>query len=637
MFRNMKLGQKIAFGFTCLVVIAVVLGVISVWTMKISSKGAGMLAKEYVPSVSLLNNIERSILLTMYEIRGYANTENQANLDTGRTHIENVKKYLAEAKSLSEKANDLKEMNQKVNEAIEYFTEYETLLNEAEDNINNMKNLRAKMNSSMETYMGICCGYIGTTNDLKKAKSFANIAYSINNIRVSTWKAQAERNPEIIKSELPLFDEIDKKLDEVQQLSKSTEDSEKIDSCRNSGKEYKAALITLLDCWSKNLELQKKRQISAEKIQNLSKDVSLNGIEQTLGIAKKADSSLSFSSIIMVLGSLISAFAGTLLAIIIIRSITKPINKIISGLTDGSNQVAAASNQVSSSSQQLAEGASEQASSLEEVSSSLEEMTSMTKQNTENAKQADIVAKEAQKAAQKGAEAMIRMSEAINRIKSSSDETAKIIKTIDEIAFQTNLLALNAAVEAARAGEAGMGFAVVADEVRNLAQRSAEAAKNTATLIEGAQSNADNGVAVSKEVEIILSEIAESARKVTQLVSEVSSASDEQSQGITQLNNALGQMDKVTQASAASAEESASASEELSSQAAELQGIVKILVDMVGKNGHNGNGRLIGSKRPKLAAITHNKIKSGETMVGKTPTKALTSRTKPNDIINLKI
>jgi methyl-accepting chemotaxis protein len=237
--------------------------------------------------------------------------------------------------------------------------------------------------------------------------------------------------------------------------------------------------------------------------------------------------------------------------------------------------------QVSGSSQELAEGSSEQASSLEEVSSSLEEMTSMTKQNSENTRKANIMSEETQQAAHSGVDAMQKLVDAINRIKTSSDETALIIKTIDEIAFQTNLLALNAAVEAARAGDAGMGFAVVAEEVRNLAQRCANAAKETAQLIEESKSNTENGVRATDMVANTLSEIEEAANRVQGLISEVNAAGDEQAQGIGQINSAIAQMDQVTQATAANAEESASASEELSSQSRELHSMVELLMRVI--------------------------------------------------------
>jgi methyl-accepting chemotaxis protein len=198
-------------------------------------------------------------------------------------------------------------------------------------------------------------------------------------------------------------------------------------------------------------------------------------------------------------------------------------------------------------------------------------MSSMTKQNAANANEANTLAAAARSGADKGMQAMERMAGAIDDIKKSSDETAKIVKTIDDIAFQTNLLALNAAVEAARAGDAGKGFAVVAEEVRNLAQRSAEAAKNTANLIEGSVKNADGGVLISNEVAQALGEIADGARKVNDLVAEIAAASNEQNQGIAQISTGIAQMDSVTQQNAANAEESASAAEELSAQAQELQ------------------------------------------------------------------
>jgi len=290
---------------------------------------------------------------------------------------------------------------------------------------------------------------------------------------------------------------------------------------------------------------------------------------------------------------------GAVFAYVLTRSITGMLRRVIAGLDSGSQQVSAASAQVAQSSQSMAEGASEQASSLEEVSSSLEEMASMTRQNADNAKQADAMAAQARDAVQKGSAVMARMSQAIGKIKESSDQTAKIVKTIDEIAFQTNLLALNAAVEAARAGEAGKGFAVVAEEVRNLAQRSAEAAKNTAALIEGSQKNADQGVAVSSEVEGILKQVGTSVQQVAQLIGEVTAASQEQAQGIDQINTAVAQMDKVTQSNAANAEESASASEELSAQARELSDMVNVLVAVVegaSRNGRQGSSQDAMSK-----------------------------------------
>ncbi|MCP3981437.1 MAG: HAMP domain-containing protein [bacterium] len=257
-----------------------------------------------------------------------------------------------------------------------------------------------------------------------------------------------------------------------------------------------------------------------------------------------------------------------------INEILDSFDTALSSISDPVKQVSGASGQITDGAQTLAEGASTQASSLEEISASLEQISSMTAQNADNANEAKTLASAAQTSAQRGDGTMRTMKDAIATIKASSDETAKIVRTIDEIAFQTNLLALNAAVEAARAGDAGKGFAVVAQEVRSLAQRSAEAARNTAALIENAVSNADNGVSISEEVGKILTEIFEGSTKVSDLINEIAAASKEQSDGIEQVNDAVDQINKVTQQNAANSEESAAAAGQLNTQVEQLRELV---------------------------------------------------------------
>lgn len=293
--------------------------------------------------------------------------------------------------------------------------------------------------------------------------------------------------------------------------------------------------------------------------------------------------------LVLVLAGL-SLCGGTLASIYIVkRTILRPMRQFTDRLSEVSLETSRHATVVASSSQGLADGASQQAAALEETTSVLEEISSMTQRNAETAAQATTLSTEAQRVSEAGNGVMRQMSEAIGAIQKSAGQTAKIIKVIDEIAFQTNLLALNAAVEAARAGDSGKGFAVVAEEVRRLAKRSAEAAKNTADLIEESVNNAKNGVVLNTEVAQKLSDINSVAVKVNALVSEIASSSKEQSQGISQVNKAIAEMDKVTQSNAASAEESATASNELADQADKVASVVNELIHLVNGAAHQGS------------------------------------------------
>jgi methyl-accepting chemotaxis protein len=305
--------------------------------------------------------------------------------------------------------------------------------------------------------------------------------------------------------------------------------------------------------------------------------------ERIAQAARRGHEAIVLSRWIMGLLVALCAVIGCGVLVLVYRS-TGELKRMAGELNESTSQIASASSQVASSSQSLAQGASQQAASLEETSASAEEITSMTRKNADNSRVAAEVMADVDRHVKDGNRTIEGMVLSMHEISESSGKISKIIKVIDEIAFQTNILALNAAVEAARAGEAGMGFAVVADEVRNLAQRSAQAAKDTAGLIEESISKSAQGGETLQQVTSVMGSITDSAAKVKMLVDEVNLGSQEQARGIEQISKAVSQMEQVTQGSAANAQESASASEELSAQAQSLTEIVNRLTALAGKN-----------------------------------------------------
>ena len=317
---------------------------------------------------------------------------------------------------------------------------------------------------------------------------------------------------------------------------------------------------------------------------------------------------------------------GVVLSIIISRKITGSLSHSTRLLSESATHVTSASVQISDSSQALAQGTSEQAAAIQETSASLEEMSAMTKQNADNAQKANALMNEAGMVVEKANRSMTDLTGAMKEVSAASDETAKIIKTIDEIAFQTNLLALNAAVEAARAGEAGAGFAVVADEVRNLAMRAAEAAKNTTGMIEATTTKVrDSSDLVGKTAEAFV-QVASGTTAAKELVAEIAAASHEQALGVEQINRAISELDKVVQQNAASSEESASASQELTAQSGQMKLIVAELAD------------LVGGRRDDAPPLTASRRRQVTSMVGALPgIRRLTQekQASPEDVIPL--
>jgi len=612
----MKLGTRISGGFSFLLVIAIGLGGLAVWRMSAVKKDSALMSEHLMPALQAANAVERGSMKLMYEMRGYGFTEDTNYWAAATERLVEAKQSLQEANDLTGKATagQLDFLKTAVESAKAKLTSYEQMMGETVAVTSAIEKDRRAMDESAQSYMAACAGYLesqekalseamgnsaGTSAaDLEAAVKDRvmkiQLAYTIidagNAVRVGNFKSQALRDPELFRETQKKFVEINQKLDELEGMTKQQVNLDQIGTCRKAGAAYETAMASFLTHWLRREQLAGQRTVTGNEVLKEAESTALLSAKSTSDKSTGSTSALGMASTRMIYGLAIAVALGVTLAVLITRSITKPVKEVAEALAAGADQTASAAVQVSSASQSLAEGASEQAASLEETSSSLEEMASMTKRNAENSNRVKELGSQARQAGDNGARDMSEMVGAMEAIKASSEEVSKIIKTIDEIAFQTNILALNAAVEAARAGEAGMGFAVVADEVRNLAQRCAQAAKETAGKIEDAVAKSQRGAEISARVSVSLDEIVSKARQVDELAGEVAAASQEQSQGIAQVNTAVAQMDKVVQSNAASAEESAGAAEELNAQAQSLKDSVARLVALVDGAQATGGG-----------------------------------------------
>ena len=341
-----------------------------------------------------------------------------------------------------------------------------------------------------------------------------------------------------------------------------------------------------------------------------------------------------------VLGLFFTIFITCIIAFLVIKNINKSIGDVISDLSNTSRNVEFTAKELTVAGNSLADGTTKQAASIQQTSSTLEESASMIHQTTQNTKEADILAKNAKEAANKGNIEVLKMLESMKELKKSSDEIAKIIKVIDEIAFQTNILSLNAAVEAARAGDAGKGFAVVAEEVRNLAQRSAQAAKDTATIIESNIHLSERSLSISEQVSSSLESIKDETHKVSELLEEISTASQEQEVGINQINQAISQMEVVVHTTASTAQESATSATQLETYAKEIKFIVDSLTSLIASqqgNYYSTSVKTIPSPKQKNKQVQPRKPLSSTKQVPKykvenNPERRAPSQSKAKDL-----
>ena len=603
----MKIGTKIGLGFTAVLTTGILLGGLSVMTMNGAVDRATLLSGSYVPKAATAVAIARDVGQTMLATRTYGLTGQEKALLEGKKRFGEMDASIIEASKLATSQN-LPLFAKTLATAKTQAEEFRSLFNKTEELQLKLSKAHEEMNASADSLTKSTDDFLDSHSELMRREMtglgsedpatkapalgdrlqrFENVTLMISviekigRIRVASWKSQAQRNMTIVKEGLPQFDEVEKALVRLKEISHLKVHIDEIEAVTKNVADYKRRVIEMIATNLELTDLAAKRAETGARVESLVSDAAAEGIRQSVDEANGSMVSLKNASLTVLIGLGVMIFTGLLLAYFITRGITRALMRTVTELASCSDETASAAEQVAGGAQSLADGTSKTAAALEETSASLEEMGSMMKQTAASSSSAARLAQEGREAGERGSQAMVELAKAIQDIKTNADQTAKIVKTIDEIAFQTNLLALNAAVEAARAGDAGKGFAVVAEEVRNLAQRAGEAARNTATLIENSVKAADNGVNLAKGVNDIVAQSTTTSRKINDLVAEIAASAKEVSQGIDQVSIAVRQMDQVTQANAAGAEENSAVGEELSAQSQTLNGLVVGLHVMV--------------------------------------------------------
>lgn len=649
MLKNMKISSRIWFGFGSVLGICGLLGATAVISMSLVKSDATKLNDEYVPEVAVANEVERSSLETMYEVRGYTYTYDEAFLKKGRANLEEVNKALKSAEDLAQKAKHLVKLPEQVKIAKTEVAEYTKLLEESQKEIGEMTAARHELDKNAGEFLAGIGGYINSQTqkmekDIKdgagRAKLQERFSKTVmsndvvdlgNGVRVAAQKAQAVRDPKIAEAVMPNFDKMDKIFDELRPLTRTPEDQKNLDLADKAAHNYKKSMQEFLAAWTKLNEVSVKRGEAAEKVLAAAKATSKAGIDGTSSIAESTVGTLNVVSMILILGLLGALALGGFVAFTVSTTISNALSRISSSLGLSSRQVRDAAAQMSSASQQLASSSAEQASSIEETTASIEEMNGMVANNVENASRAAELSQKVASITESGNETMKHMEGSMTEILASNDQIEHLVKVIagigektkvmDEIVFQTKLLSFNASVEAERAGEHGRGFAVVAQEVGNLAQMSGKAAQEIAQILSESISKAEtitnenkrkveSGSRLVSETATALKEILESSTAVNQGATQVLGASKEQASGIKQVGTAMNTLEKATQENSALAEEVASTSEEMASQCQGLDSIVNELTLLVhGRDGmetaHATQGTYSGQQHHAEGASVH--------------------------------
>ncbi len=597
--KNATLGFRISLGFGVLIAILLIIGLIGIVNMRSASSDATHLSAVYVPEVNLANDVMQNFSNARYNMLGFISVDNEADLAKAKTNFADLQANLLKVEELGKKYN-LKKLLEHEKIAIKALATYVATAEQNEKLLARKKMFDAATVSNAALFLKSLESYRITQEELlfkemndriaptelraryAKLEKIDDILTIATYSRVYGQRAQVKQDVSLLEGAIKKFDIL---YQEVNTLKSQTTDSTTLgylNSVESSAKTYEESLKGFIAVMQEATEIQNKRLIVVNELSTAIDAITDEGFSSIVTTANETSSSLSNASWMMIIGVIVGLIISIVLAFILIRSIVRVVVDSVKSLSEGTAQVVSASEQISSASVSLAEGASSQASSVEEVSATIEQATASNNQNADNSREANILAQHSNDAAKVGNHRVIELMTAMEQITTSSQKIAKIIKTIDEIAFQTNLLALNAAVEAARAGEHGLGFAVVAEEVKNLAERSAGAAKEITGIIEASIDQVKAGTEVANKTKESFEDILSGIKKTSDLIGEIAISAKEQAEGMNQIAIAMGSVDQITQQNASASEETAAAAEELNAQALSMLDNVSELALLAG-------------------------------------------------------
>jgi methyl-accepting chemotaxis protein len=618
MKKNATLGYRISLGFGVLIAILLVIGLIGIINMRSASSDATRLSAVYVPEVNLANNVMQNFSNARYNILGYVSNDDEASLKKAKTNFADLQANFLKVEELGKKYN-LKKLLEHEKVAAKALAEYVATVEQNEKLLARKKIFDEATVTNAALFLKSIEAYRTTQEELlfkemtdrvspadlrkrygtlEKIDDILSIAtYS----RVYGQRAQVKNDSTLLEGAVKKFDLLYQELNGLKAQTTDTTALGYLGSVESAAKTYEESLKGFIAVMQETAENQKKRFIIVNDLSSAIDAITDEGFSAIVTTAEETSSSLSNASWMMIFGVVVGLIISIILAFLLIRSIVKVVVDSVKSLSEGTAQVVSASEQISSASVSLAEGASSQASSVEEVSATIEQATASNNQNADNSREANLLAQHSNDAARIGNQQVGDLMSAMEKITDSSQKIAKIIKTIDEIAFQTNLLALNAAVEAARAGEHGLGFAVVAEEVKNLAERSAGAAKEITGIIEASIDQVKMGTEVANRTKESFTEILTSIKKTSDLIGEIAISAKEQAEGMNQIATAMGSVDQITQQNASASEETAAAAEELNAQALSM---LESVAEIAALAGYDVGKESVKSSAAKRASTT---------------------------------